>query len=135
MMSLLASGLEALEGLVGFWPSARRQRDMVKQRLRALLTATNRASDFNEPFCFGRRMQSLFGLDQDIVYGFFVTLPLRHCGGMIGSNIKWTSINWLRRVQTQQWRIGTAVRVIGNGMTAWDYEGWQEDYCRKRVQR
>ena len=69
IISLLASGLEALEDLVDFWPSARRQRNMVKQRLEALLTAMNGASDFNGPFCFGRPMQSPFGLDQDIVYG------------------------------------------------------------------
>ena len=69
MMSLISSGVEALEGLVDFWHSARRQRDMIKQRLGALLTSTNRASDFNGAFYFGQPMQSPFGLDQDIVYG------------------------------------------------------------------
>ena len=69
MMSLISSGIEALEGLVAFWPSARRQRDMMKQRLTALLTATHRAAGFTGTFYFGQPMQSPFGLDQDIVYG------------------------------------------------------------------
>lgn len=69
MMSLISSGLEALEGLVDFWYSARRQQDMIKQRFGILLTATKRASDFNGAFYFGQPMQSPFGLEQDIVYG------------------------------------------------------------------
>jgi len=68
-MSLISSGIEALEGLVDFWHSARRQRDMIKQRLGALLTSTNKASKFNGAFYFGQPMQSPYGLDQDIVYG------------------------------------------------------------------
>jgi hypothetical protein len=69
MMSLISSGIEALEGLVDFWHSASRQRDLIKQRLAALLSATHRASGFNGAFYFGQPMQSPFGLDQDIVYG------------------------------------------------------------------
>ncbi|KAK4947415.1 hypothetical protein LTR10_013783 [Elasticomyces elasticus] len=69
MMSLISSGLEALESLVDFWHSAGRQRDMIKRRLGVLLSATKRASDLNGAFYFGERMQSSFPLEQDIVYG------------------------------------------------------------------
>ncbi|KAJ9617029.1 hypothetical protein H2200_000750 [Cladophialophora chaetospira] len=69
LMTLISNGVEALEGLVDFWHSACRQRDMMKQRLSALLNATNRGADCNGAFYFGRPMQSPFGLDQDIVYG------------------------------------------------------------------
>ena len=69
LMSLISSGIEALEGLADFWHSARRQRDMMKQRLAALLTATHGAAGFNGVFYFGQPMQSPFGLDQDIVFG------------------------------------------------------------------
>ncbi|KIX09086.1 uncharacterized protein Z518_00164 [Rhinocladiella mackenziei CBS 650.93] len=69
MLSLISSGLEALEGLVDYWHSARQQRDMIKDRFGALLSATKRASDFNGAFYFGKPMQSPCGLEQDIVYG------------------------------------------------------------------
>ena len=69
MMSLISSGVEALETLVDFWDSARRQRDMIRGRLATLLESKNRASDFNGAFYFGQPMQSPYGLDQDIVYG------------------------------------------------------------------
>ncbi|KAI1624339.1 fungal-specific transcription factor domain-containing protein [Exophiala viscosa] len=69
MMSLISSGLEALESLVDYWHSAGRQRDMIKRRLGVLLSATKRASDLNGAFYFGERMQSPFPLEQDIVYG------------------------------------------------------------------
>ncbi len=69
LMSLIASGVEALEGLVDSWHSARRQDVMIKQRLSALLTATTGALDCNGGFYFAQPMQSPFGLDQDIVYG------------------------------------------------------------------
>ncbi|KAJ4506133.1 hypothetical protein HRR78_008363 [Exophiala dermatitidis] len=68
-MSLISSGLEALEGLMEFWHSAHQQRDMIKQRLKALLNASQKASDHNGAFYFSNPMQSPFGLDQDIVYG------------------------------------------------------------------
>ncbi|ETI24343.1 hypothetical protein G647_03712 [Cladophialophora carrionii CBS 160.54] len=69
IMSLLSSGIEALEGLADFWESARRQREMIKKRFGVLLVATNKACDFNGAFYFGESMQSPFDLDQDIVYG------------------------------------------------------------------
>ncbi|EXJ60808.1 hypothetical protein A1O7_04961 [Cladophialophora yegresii CBS 114405] len=69
IMSLLSSGIEALEGLADFWESARGQRDMIKKRFGVLLLATNKACDFNGAFYFGESMQSPFDLDQDIVYG------------------------------------------------------------------
>lgn len=68
-MSLISSGLEALESLVDYWHSAARQRDMIKRRLGVLLSATKRASELGRAFYFGERMQSPFPLEQDIVYG------------------------------------------------------------------
>lgn len=68
-MSLISSGLEALESLMEFWHSAHQQRDMIKQRLKTLLNASKSASDYNGAFYFAKPMQSPFGLDQDIVYG------------------------------------------------------------------
>jgi hypothetical protein len=69
IMSLVSSGIEALEGLADYWESARRQREMIKQRFGVLLDATNKACTFNRAFYFGESMQSPFDLDQDIVYG------------------------------------------------------------------
>ncbi len=69
MMSLISSGLEAVESLVDFWHSAARQREMIKRRLCILLNATKRASDFNGAFYFGEPMESAFRLEQDIIYG------------------------------------------------------------------
>lgn len=69
MMSLISSGLEALEGLVDVWQSAQRQRAMIRRRLARLLTVTQRASDFNAAFYFGEPMQSPWGVEVDIVYG------------------------------------------------------------------
>lgn len=68
MMSLISSGVEALERLVDFWHSARRQRDMIKQRLAILLTANQRASDRHGAFFFGQPMQIPYGLEYDLVY-------------------------------------------------------------------
>ncbi|EXJ93581.1 hypothetical protein A1O1_01973 [Capronia coronata CBS 617.96] len=68
-MSLISSGLEALESLMEFWHSAHQQRDMIKQRLKTLLNASKSASDYNGAFFFANPMQSPFGLDQDIIYG------------------------------------------------------------------
>jgi hypothetical protein len=69
IMSLVSSGVEALEGLVDFWHSARLQRDMIKRRLSILLHATMRPADIDGAFYFGRPMQSPVGMDQDVVYG------------------------------------------------------------------
>jgi hypothetical protein len=69
IMSLVSSGVEALEGLVDFWHSARQQRDMIKRRLSILLDATTRPADIHGAFYFGQPMQSPAGMEQDVVYG------------------------------------------------------------------
>ncbi|EXJ91523.1 hypothetical protein A1O3_00071 [Capronia epimyces CBS 606.96] len=68
-MSLISSGLEALDSLMQLWHSAQLQRDMIKQRLKTILNASKAASDYNGAFYFTTPMQSPFGLDQDIIYG------------------------------------------------------------------
>jgi len=69
-MSLMSSGLEALEGLVGFWHSARRQREMIKKRLGTLMSAaTKMASDTSGAYYFGESMESPFRPEQDVMYG------------------------------------------------------------------
>lgn len=69
VMSAISMGLEALERLTDYWQSARLQRDLAKARLKVLLNATMRASDFNGAYYFSEPMQSPFGAEQDVVYG------------------------------------------------------------------
>jgi len=69
VMSSVSIGLEALERLTDYWHSARLQREVTKERLKVLLTATKRASDFNGAYYFGEPMHSLFGTELDVVYG------------------------------------------------------------------
>ncbi|KIW39167.1 uncharacterized protein PV06_08968 [Exophiala oligosperma] len=68
-MSLVSSGLEALESLVGFWHSAHRQREMVKKRLGTLMSAMKMASHMAGAYYFGESMESPFRPEQDVVYG------------------------------------------------------------------
>lgn len=68
-MSSVSIGLEALERLTDYWQSARLQREATKERLKVLLNATKRASDFNGAYYFGESMHSLFGPELDVVYG------------------------------------------------------------------
>lgn len=69
VMSSVSIGLEALERLTDNWHSARMQRDITKERLKVLLSATKRASDFNGAYYFGEPMQTPFEPEQDVVYG------------------------------------------------------------------
>lgn len=68
-MSLMSSGLEALESLVGFWDSAHRQREKIKSRLGTLMSAMKMASDLSGAYYFGESMESPFQPEQDVVYG------------------------------------------------------------------
>ncbi|KAK5406793.1 hypothetical protein LTR06_008287 [Exophiala xenobiotica] len=70
MMSLMSSGIEAVESLVIYWHSAARQCEMIRRRLSILLAAaTRRASDTSGAFYFGEPMESAFTRVQDIIYG------------------------------------------------------------------
>ena len=99
MMSLISTGLEALEGLVDFWHSARRQRDMIKQRLGALLTATHSAAGFNGALYFGQPMQSPFGLGQDIVYG--LSRP-RYFEALGCEAVGWIATGWDNKILSDE---------------------------------
>jgi len=69
-MGLVSGGIEALESLMDQWPSVRQHHDLITQRVGILLNAsTSGATRGNMAFYFSKPMQSLFGPEQDIVYG------------------------------------------------------------------
>jgi len=70
ILSLVSSGLEALDRLADYWHSARGQRDLVRKRVAILLTVgKSRAVHGHRAFFFAEPMQAHLGPDQDIIYG------------------------------------------------------------------
>ncbi|KAK5042362.1 hypothetical protein LTR84_012814 [Exophiala bonariae] len=81
IMSLIASGLELLDDLARFSHSAKRQRDMVKKRLTAMLgLITRRSSDGRKAFYFKDPLLSRYGMEQDVIYGVTKTLYFQVLG-------------------------------------------------------